>query len=151
MLSKRFFCIITIGKCLSVVPTIRLSSASHTCGICCAGRCMPECQHIDNTRIYSRKDLAWFIIFVCAIYDFRDHSENNWNPESLQFQCQFESMIWSCPSVRFLKWLYFLIYCILWHSKLSLGILLWKVCILKKKWAPVQLKPFCRYSPLSKH
>lgn len=42
-----------------------------TCGVRCAGQCTPECQHLNHTRIYSRKDLACFITFVCVIYDLR--------------------------------------------------------------------------------
>lgn len=59
----------------------------------CTGQRVPECQHLNNTRIYSRKDLAWFIIFVRVIYDFQDLRGNDRKPESLQSQCQFELLM----------------------------------------------------------
>lgn len=124
----------------------------HTCDMRCTGQRVPECQHLNNTRIYSRKDLAWFIIFVRVIYDFRDLCGNDRKPESLQSQCQFEIlMICFCLYVLLRDFFFFfLIYCILWQSSFLLGFNFRKVCILNKTWAQIQF-PFSQYSPLLRH
>lgn len=112
------------------------------------------CSNVNtNTRIYSRKDLAWFIIFIRVIYDFRDHSGNDRKPGSLQFQCQFElSVIWGLLSVLlpFLKCIfYYLLY------PVALKAFSWdftlKGLYFEKIWAPIQMKPFPQYSPLLRH